>query len=151
MGSALIWLLAGLLAVLSNPVPAFGEPLVPFAVVGDAVPVALGGHTGDPVRGERLVRDRERGNCLICHQIPVAAERFQGNLGPPLAGVGSRMTLGQLRLRLIDQTRINPETIMPAYYRVAGLIRVAPRYQDKPALTAAEIEDVISWLATLKE
>jgi L-cysteine S-thiosulfotransferase len=145
------WLFAGLMAVLSNPAPVLGEPLVPFAVVGDAVPAALGGHTGDPVRGERLVRDRERSNCLICHQIPVAAERFQGDLGPPLAGVGSRLTLGQLRLRLIDQTRINPETIMPAYYRIEGLIRVAPRYQGNPALTAAEIEDVISWLATLKE
>jgi L-cysteine S-thiosulfotransferase len=97
------------------------------------------------------VRDRERGNCLICHSVPVAAERFQGDLGPPLAGVGSRLTSGQLRLRLIDQTRINPDTIMPAYYRTEGLIRVAPRYQGKPALTAAEIEDVIAWLGTLKE
>jgi L-cysteine S-thiosulfotransferase len=127
------------------------EPLSPFTITGDSVEAPLGGHVGDVGRGERLVRDRERGNCLICHSVPVAAERFQGDLGPPLAGVGSRLTPGQLRLRLIDQTRINPDTIMPAYYRTEGLIRVAPRYQGKPALTAPEIEDVIAWLGTLKE
>jgi L-cysteine S-thiosulfotransferase len=130
---------------------ASAEQLVPFAVVADAVPLPLGGQIGDPDRGERLVRDRERGNCLICHSIPVAAERFQGDLAPPLAGVGGRLTPGQLRLRLIDQTRLNPATIMPAYYRIDGLTRVATRFQGKPALTAAEIEDVIAWLATLKE
>jgi L-cysteine S-thiosulfotransferase len=141
----------GALLALACVSTARAEPLVPFDITGDAVAVPLGGHVGDALRGERLVRDRERGNCLICHSVPVTAERFQGDLGPPLAGVGNRLTLGQLRLRLIDQTRINPETIMPAYYRTEGLIRVAPRYQGKPALTAAEIEDVIAWLATLKE
>ena len=130
---------------------AIAEPLEPFTVTGDAVAAPLGGHAGDPARGERLVRGRERGNCLICHQIPAPEERFQGDIGPPLNGVGSRLTPGQLRLRLIDQTRVNPDTIMPAYYRIDGLIRVAPRYQGKPALTAAEIEDVIAWLASLKE
>jgi L-cysteine S-thiosulfotransferase len=139
------------MALLACTSIARAEPLLPFAVTGDTVAVPLGGHIGDVARGERLVRDRERGNCLICHQIPVPEERFQGDLGPPLAGVGRRLTIGQLRLRLIDQTRINPDTIMPAYYRIDGLIRVAPRYQGKPALTAAEIEDVIAWLATLKE
>jgi L-cysteine S-thiosulfotransferase len=140
-----------LLALWACTSIARAEPLLPFAMTGDAVAAPLGGHLGDASRGERLVRDRERGNCLICHQIPVPEERFQGDLGPPLAGVGSRLTIGQLRLRLIDQTRINPDTIMPAYYRTDGLIRVAPRYQGKPALTAAEIEDVIAWLATLRE
>jgi L-cysteine S-thiosulfotransferase len=140
-----------LLAQVALCISAHAEPLESFTVTDDAVEAPLGGHLGDAVRGERLVRDRERGNCLICHRIPVPEERFQGDLGPTLAGVGSRLSLGQLRLRLIDQTRINPDTIMPAYYRIDGLIRVAPRYQGKPALTAAEIEDVIAWLATLKE
>jgi L-cysteine S-thiosulfotransferase len=142
------WLLVALLACTG--LARADEPLAQFTVTGDAVAAALGGHIGDAQRGERLVRDRERGNCLICHQIPMPEERFQGDLGPPLAGVGSRLTRGQLRLRLIDQTRINPDTIMPAYYRTDGLIRVAPRYLGKPALTAPEIEDVIAWLATLK-
>jgi L-cysteine S-thiosulfotransferase len=141
LGAALCW--AGL---------AFAaEPLSPFTVVGDGVPLPLGGQTGDAVRGQKLVRDRERGNCLICHQVPVAEERFQGDLGPPLAGVGGRLTVPQLRLRLIDQSRLNPDTIMPPYYRTDGLVRVAPRFIGTPVLTAAEIEDVIAWLATLKE
>lgn len=144
-------LILALFAVTSHPGNASAGPLEPFRVDGDSVTAPLGGHSGDAARGERLVRDRERGNCLICHSVPVAAERFQGDLGPPLAGVGSRLNAGQLRLRLIDQTRINPDTIMPAYYRIGGLVRVAPRYQGQPALTAAEIEDVIAWLVTLKE
>jgi L-cysteine S-thiosulfotransferase len=147
MADLIVRLLVALMVCISS---ARAEPLAPFSVTGDTVVAPLGGQIGDAARGERLVRDRERGNCLICHSIPVPEERFQGDLGPPLAGVGSRLTLGQLRLRLIDQTRISPETIMPAYYRTAGLIRVAPRYLGKPALTAAEIEDVIAWLATLK-
>jgi L-cysteine S-thiosulfotransferase len=142
---ALVLLLVSLAPALQ------ADPLVPYQIDGDSVLRPLDGRTGDPAQGERLVRDRERGNCLICHQVPVAAERFQGDLGPPLAGVGSRLTAGQLRLRLIDQTRINPATIMPTYYRIDGLTRVAARYAGKPALTAAEIEDVIAWLLTLKE
>jgi L-cysteine S-thiosulfotransferase len=149
-GIVLLVLVASPLAPMAPP-GLRAEPLVPYLIDGDSVPEPLDGRSGDPNQGERLVRNRERGNCLICHQVPVAAERFQGDLGPPLAGVGSRLTAGQLRLRLIDQTRINPATIMPAYYRIDGLTRVAPRYAGKPALTPAEIEDVIAWLLTLRE
>jgi sulfur-oxidizing protein SoxX len=39
---------------------------------------------------------------------------------------------------------------MPSYYRVEGLSRVAPAYQGKPILSAAEIEDVVAYLATLR-
>jgi L-cysteine S-thiosulfotransferase len=138
-------------ALLSFTSAARTEQLLPFTIVGDVVAAPLGGHVGNAVRGERLVRDRERGNCLICHSVPVPEERFQGNLGPPLSGVGTRLTQGQIRLRLIDQTRVSPDTIMPSYYRTHDLVRVAPRYQGKPALTAAEIEDVVVWLAGLKE
>jgi L-cysteine S-thiosulfotransferase len=143
--------LAAVVTIAASAVRADAELQASFVVTGDAVTAPLGGTPGDIARGERLVRDRERGNCLICHSIPVPAERFQGDLGPPLAGVGRRLNLGQLRLRLIDQTRINPATIMPAYYRIDGLTRVAPRYAGIPALTAQEIEDVIAWLTTLKD
>ena len=46
---------------------------------------------------------------------------------------------------------INPNTIMPPYYRLAGLERVAPAFRGKPILTAEQIEDVVAFLATLKE
>ena len=64
--------------------------------------------------------DRTIGNCLICHKAPEPAERFMGEIGPDLAGVGARLTAGQIRLRLVDQSRLNPKTVMPPYYRVEG-------------------------------
>jgi sulfur-oxidizing protein SoxX len=122
-----------------------------FRVVDDAVPLPLTEQRGDPDRGRRIVIDRAVGNCLICHQAPEPTERFQGDLAPTLAGVGGRLSVGQLRLRVIDQTLLNPQSIMPPYYRVAGLTRVDVRHVGKPVLTAEEVEDVVAYLATLKE
>ena len=144
-------LLAGLwLSAAAGSQPAAAE-LLAFAVRGDGVPAPLGGLVGDPERGKAVVLDRRRGNCLICHALPLAGEPFQGDLGPSLAGVGARLSAGQLRLRLIDQSRLNPETVMPPYYRVEGLRDVAPEYRGRPALQAQEIEDVVSYLSTLEE
>jgi sulfur-oxidizing protein SoxX len=56
-----------------------------------------------------------------------------------------------LRLRIVDASRFNPDTIMPPYYRIEGLIRVAPAFQGKPILTAEQIEDVVAYLATLRD
>jgi L-cysteine S-thiosulfotransferase len=121
------------------------------AGAGDsAITQPLEGRTGDPGRGRSIALNRATGNCLICHRVPVPAELFQGDLGPDLAGVGSRLSAAQLRLRMVDQTRLNPQTLMPPYYRTTGLTRVAEPFRGKPVLTAQEIEDVIAWLATLK-
>jgi sulfur-oxidizing protein SoxX len=122
---------------------------MPYEVSGDAVPGPLGGLKGDVERGKAVVLDRRRGNCLICHAFPLAGEPFQGEIGPPMAGIGSRLTAGQIRLRLIDQSRIDPDTIMPPYYRVDGLRNVAPEYRGRPALGAQEIEDVLAYLTSL--
>ena len=146
LAAAVIWAPAA-----AGARPAVADSLLPYAVHGDAVPVPLGGLTGDPDRGRAVVLDRRRGNCLICHAFPVAGEPFQGTLGPAMADVGSRLDRGQIRLRLIDQSRLNPQTIMPSYYRVEGLVDVAPEYNGRPALEAREIEDVVAWLATLTD
>lgn len=130
--------------------PAFGDGLVSFEVVGDAVPQALGGLVGDPQRGKAIVLDRRQGNCLICHTFPIEGEPFQGELGPAMKDVGKRLSEGQIRLRLIDPMRLNPKSLMPAYYKVEGLHEVAPEYRDKPVLNAQEIEDVTAYLASLK-
>lgn len=130
--------------------PAVGR-VAPFAVTGDAIEAPLDGFVGDRARGEALVRNRETANCLICHSIPDAPERFMGEVGPPLAGVGSRLMPGQLRLRVVDPTRVNPEGIMPSYHRVEALVRVDPRYRGLPVLSAGEVEDVVAYLAALKE
>ena len=118
-------------------------------VAGDAVAAPLGGLAGDAARGRGIVADRRRGNCLICHAVPALAQPFQGRIGPSLAGVGKRLSAGQIRLRLIDQSRINPDTVMPPYYRTADLHDVAPEYIGRPALDAQAIEDVLAFLVTL--
>jgi L-cysteine S-thiosulfotransferase len=117
----------------------------------DAIPQSLTGAKGDPVRGRAIVANRQVGLCLLCHSGPFPDERFQGNLAPDLRGAGARWSEGQLRLRIVDSSRINPDSIMPAYHRTEGLVRVAPAWRDKPVLTAAQIEDVVAFLMTLRE
>jgi sulfur-oxidizing protein SoxX len=40
---------------------------------------------------------------------------------------------------------------MPSYYRVEGLMRVAPAWRDKPVLSAEQIEDIVAYLASSRE
>lgn len=116
----------------------------------DSMP-SLTGKPGDPARGRAIVANRTVGLCLLCHSAPMPEERFQGNLAPSLAGAGSRGTPEQLRLRVADAARLNPDTIMPPYYRADGLTRVARTFQGKTILTAEQIEDVVAYLASLKD
>lgn len=90
------------------------------------------------------------GNCLLCHAVPETGARFMGNLGPPLSGVGSRLSAGQLRLRIVDTQRLNPDSIMPSYYRTEGLAQVAEAYRGKTVLTAQQIEDTVAYLVSLR-
>ena len=101
------------------------EALRPYTIVGDAIPESLTGEPGDPARGRAIVVKRES-TCLLCHSGPFPEERFQGDLAPDLKGAGARWSEGELRLRLVDAARLNPATIMPSYYVVDGLTRVAP-------------------------
>jgi sulfur-oxidizing protein SoxX len=127
------------------------EKLRPYSVVGDAIPGSLTGARGDVERGRAIVVNRQVGLCLLCHSGPFPEERFQGTLAPDLAGTGARWSEGQLRLRIVDAGRLNPDTIMPPYYRIEGFVRVAPAFQGKPLLTAEQIEDVVAYLATLRD
>jgi sulfur-oxidizing protein SoxX len=120
-------------------------------VVEDAMPRSLTGNAGDAARGREAAFSRERGNCIACHVIPSAEKTLHGDLGPSLKGVGDRLGDGQMRLRLVDSRQLNPRSIMPSYYRVDGLTRVAAAFACKPVLTAQEIEDVIAFLRTLRE
>ena len=127
------------------------EELRSYLIVRDAIPDSLTGEPGDPARGRAIAADRSLGLCLLCHAAPIPEERFQGNLAPSLAGAGARWSEGQLRLRLVDASRLNPDTIMPPYYRLAGLRHVAESFRGKTLLTAEQVEDVVAWLASLKE
>jgi sulfur-oxidizing protein SoxX len=127
------------------------DGLRPYTAVGDAIPDSLTGAKGDAERGRGIVVNRQVGLCLLCHTGPFPEEKFQGTLAPDLTGTGARWSEGQLRLRIVDASRLNPDTIMPPYYRIDGLTRVAPAFQGKPVLTAEQIEDVVAYLATLRD
>ena len=103
---------------------------------------------GDPVRGREVFVAREGGHCVLCHAAP--GVDVAGDVGPPLAGVGARLTAAQIRLRIVDIARVNPAAAMPAFHRTEGLRRVAAEYRGRPALTAQQVEDVVAWLTTLK-
>ena len=123
-----------------------------FEVRDGGIHTPLTDTPGDAARGLRIAIDPARGNCLICHRVPeLPQERFQGDIGPPLAGVGARVSAARLRLRIVDGTRINADSAMPAYHRIDALARVAPEWRGTPVLAAQEVEDVIAWLLTLDE
>jgi sulfur-oxidizing protein SoxX len=149
-GASRAWIFAALAPVLLMPAKA-QDALVPFTVTGDAIPASLTGAKGDAARGRAIVVNRQVGLCLLCHSGPFPDERFQGTMAPDLSGAGARWSEGQLRLRLVDASRLNAATIMPPYYRVEGLTRVAPAFRGKPILTAEQIEDVVAYLMTLRE
>lgn len=120
------------------------------AVQNDAMPTPLTSLPGRPAEGRRIVADRQVGLCLLCHSAPLAEAPFQGDIATNLAGAGSRWSEGQLRLRLVDPARLNPGTMMPAYGRSDGLVRVGEAWRGKPVLQSQQIEDVLAFLGTLK-
>ena len=136
----------GLLLLLAAAVPGLA-----YEVVGDGIPQPLTAQPGDAARGRAVVASRGTGLCLLCHAAPIAEERFQGDLATDLAGAGSRWSEAQLRLRLVDARRLNPASIMPAYYRAEGLQRVASAWQGRSVLSAQQIEDVVAYLRTLRD
>jgi L-cysteine S-thiosulfotransferase len=150
--------IARILAMAAMAGPLTGAPparaadraqIAPAQIVGDALPRSLTGGTGDVVQGRAIAFSRERGNCIACHAFGTPEDGLYGNLGPNLSGIADRLSLGQIRLAVVDGRRLNPAGLMPAYYRVDGLKRVATAYVGKPVLSAQEIEDVVAFLASL--
>ena len=116
-----------------------------------AITKPFGGYRGNAERGRKIIINRNKGNCLACHTLPISEEKFHGTVGPTLHGIASRLSEGQIRLRVADEQKINPLTIMPGYYKnPKENNRVADKYWGKPVLTAQETEDVIAYLMTLK-
>ena len=109
-----------------------------------SMPLSLTGVLGDPERGRQLLVNRQKGDCLSCHKLGVmAAVPDQGGIGPPLDGAGSRFSKPQLRQVVVEPKAYFPDTIMPSYYRAGAS-------GEAPILTAAEVEDLVAYLDTLK-
>ncbi|WP_159717418.1 sulfur oxidation c-type cytochrome SoxX [Geminicoccus flavidas] len=142
---------AAMIGLAAIPAGAEEGP-VPFQIVGDAIPVSLTGRPGDPARGAALIGERHQSLCVLCHAGPWPDPHLQGTLGPDLSGVGARLDAGQIRLRIVDPKHLDPATIMPAYYRLPEPGRnVADAFAGRTILSAAEIEDLVAHLASLKD
>jgi sulfur-oxidizing protein SoxX len=124
-----------------------------FVVVGDGIPQPLTDTPGVAARGRAVVVNRQQGLCLLCHSGPFAEVREQGNLGSNLQGAGSRWTPAQLRLRVADARRLDPDGLMPSLHRVPpddSAQRVSAAWRGKPVLDAQQVEDVVAFLQTLQ-
>ena len=127
--------------------------IVVSAVLGSGCVTSPGeqaplGPTGDAVRGREVFVSREGGHCVLCHRVPGVA--VAGDVGPALDGIGARLSPGEIRYRIADITRVNPDAVMPAFHRTEGLSRVAPAYAGRPVLDARQVEDVVAYLGSLR-
>jgi sulfur-oxidizing protein SoxX len=138
-------------SAMADDAAALPDDYCKWEVVEYKIEQPLCGLSGDAQRGQAIVSDSHMGNCLACHQLPIEGIEAYGTIGPPLAGVGSRMTESQIRTRIVDTRNINPMSIMPGFYRDPRLInRPGTEYRGKTFLTAQQVEDVITYLVTLK-
>ena len=112
---------------------------------------SLTGIKGSPDKGREVMIDRKRGNCLACHRLGIMQDQpFHGGIGPSLDRVAMRYTEPQLRQMLVDARIYFPQTIMPPFFEKTGMHRVAKKRKNKTILSGQEIEDVISFLNTLR-
>lgn len=122
-------------------------------IVDGTIAQSIADQPGDAVAGRDLASNRKLGNCLACHTISDQSDLpFHGEVGPPLDGVGDRWSAEELRAILVNSKAVfGDQTIMPAFYRTAGLNRTAEKFAGKTILNAQQVEDIIAYLLTLKE
>ena len=123
-----------------------------YKIANNAIPASLTGKPGDPANGRKIAIDRRKGNCLACPVISAIPEQqFHGNIGPSLDGIGAIYSEAELRLRVVNPKVLNPDTMMPSFYRTTGFHRVQKKWEGKTIISAQEVEDVIAFLKTLKK
>lgn len=138
-------------AVLMLAGTANADGLVKYEIVDNGISKSLTGKSGDAAKGEKTFTNRKLGNCLACHQVTaIPSQPFHGEIGPSLDGVADRYSEAELRMQVVNAKVINPDTIMPAFYRTDGFERVLKKFQGKPILNAEQVEDVLAYLKTLK-
>ena len=104
---------------------------------------------GNIERGKKIFISRKV-NCLSCHEAPIIEEKFQGNFGPSLLGVGSRYSKEEIRIRLINAKLLNPDSIMPSYFKILDYPRTQKKYLGKTILEVEEVEHLVEYLYSLK-
>ena len=134
----------------SNTNATAAKELVKYVVKDGAIAKSLTGKPGDAAKGRKLAINRKKGNCLACHVMPIPEQAFHGEVGPDLAGVGGRMSEGKIRLQIVDPKRNISDSIMPSFYRTAGFTKVLKKFKGKTILSAAEVEDLVAYVKTIK-
>ncbi len=142
--------------------PAFAEVVAPADVKYEdgIVAASLTGMAGDAANGRKVMTTRSLGNCIACHQATALEDfAFHGEVGPSLDGVGDRWTEEELRGIVANAKMMFDGTVMPAFYKDSGFIRIGNGYTGKaakpedvtPILNAQQVEDVVAYLMTLTE
>jgi sulfur-oxidizing protein SoxX len=149
-GRIVLSLTAGLSLLWLTGFGADAAELVRYKIVGEGIPKSLTGKPGDAKKGRKLAINRKKGNCLACHKMPIPEQAFHGEVGPDLKGVAGRYSEAQLRLRVVNPKKANPDTIMPAFYRNTGFHRVMKKFKGKTIIGAQDVEDIVAYLKTLK-
>lgn len=114
-----------------------------YKVEGDGIPQSLTGKPGNAERGRALLVKADKANCLSCHTIKGLPGG--GTKGPSLDGVGAALTQPQLRLSVVDFSRVTRGSPMPSFHSSGGI------GGNGPKLSAEEVEDVVAYLASLKK
>lgn len=136
------------------PIAVAAEVMPGDAVIVDgAITASLTGAPGNPEEGAKAMVDRSLGNCLACHAVStLSKELFHGDVGPSLDGVADRWNEGELRAIIVDsKTALHDETVMPGFYSLNVGLNPRKDLVGKTILTAAQVEDIVAYLATLKE
>ena len=122
--------------IASTPTkPALIPALALVLLIGAAASAGPASAQSAAVEGQKIAFDRGKGNCLTCHEIK--GGDFPGTIGPPLKDIKSKYPdRNELVAMLTDETKRNPQTVMPPF----GRNRI---------LTEQEINAVVDFLQTL--
>jgi len=115
----------------------------------DSILAPLTDTEADPVRGKLVFSERDQAHCVLCHVVTGLDVPFQGNVGPDLSLVSTRLSPAQLRLRVVDYQIVSPGALMPSYYRIHDLYQVQDDYIGQSILTAQQVEDLVAYLSEL--
>lgn len=119
----------------------------------NAVAAPLTDAAGNAEEGAKVLASRSLGNCLACHAVSVLnKEQFHGDVAPPLDGAAERWSPEELRAIVADSKQVfGEETVMPGFYSLNVGVDVRKDLVGKTILNAQQVEDVVAFLATLKE
>ena len=105
-----------------------------LATAALALSVSLAQARSGAAAGQKIAFDRAKGNCRTCHDIK--GGDLPGTIGPQLRDLKGRYDRDELIAIVTDETKRNPQTVMPPFGR-------------NHILTEQEINAVVDFLQTL--